>query len=67
MLHMDGQEPSGFQDSSFCGMDCYKPPSPQPDPKPQADTDFWKATGDFFKEWTYGGLNDSFNVKVRNI
>jgi len=32
--NMDGKSPSGFKNSSFCGMDCYTKPNPSPDPSP---------------------------------
>ena len=43
MYHMDGQSPSGFWSSKFCGMNCIPAPdpspSPTPDPKPTPKPD----------------------------
>jgi hypothetical protein len=34
MYHMDGQSPSGFWNSKFCGMNCIPTPDPSPSPTP---------------------------------
>ena len=34
MYNMDGSSPSGFTNSTFCGMSCSSPPSPTPNPDP---------------------------------
>ena len=34
MYNMDGSSPSGFTNSTFCGMSCSTPPSPTPNPDP---------------------------------
>ena len=34
MYNMDGSSPSGFTNSTFCGMSCSTLPSPTPNPTP---------------------------------
>ena len=34
MYNMDGSSPSGFTNSTFCGMSCSTLPSPTPTPTP---------------------------------
>ena len=34
MYNMDGSSPSGFTNSTFCGMSCSTLPSPAPTPTP---------------------------------
>ena len=34
MYHMDGSSPSGFKNSTFCGMNCTAKPTPNPSPGP---------------------------------